>query len=63
VPRQYYEQHRDLSFSHPALTQDYLPAVGQTLLDGLEPAGFLRKVSECFLISRRMQIERWIAIA
>jgi len=27
-------------------TQDSLPAVGQTLLDGLSPAGFLRKVSE-----------------
>jgi hypothetical protein len=27
-------------------TQDSLPAVGQTLLDGLRPAGFLRKGSE-----------------
>jgi hypothetical protein len=31
---------------YPASTQDSLPAVGQTLLDGLLPAGFLRKVSE-----------------
>src|SRR5262249_36919363 len=30
---------------YPAPTQDSLPAVGQTLLDGLLPAGFLRKVS------------------
>ena len=30
----------------PHSTQDSLPAVGQTLLDGLSPAGFLRKVSE-----------------
>ena len=34
---------------YPTTTQDSLPAVGQTLLDGLLPAGFLRKVSECFL--------------
>src|SRR5262249_14242362 len=31
---------------YPVSTQDALPAVGQTLLDGLLPAGFLRKVSE-----------------
>src|SRR5262249_2639930 len=31
---------------YPVSTQDALPAVGQTLLDGLRPAGFLRKVSE-----------------
>src|SRR4029077_17339854 len=31
---------------YPASTQDSLPAVGQTLLDGLPPAEFLRKVSE-----------------
>src|SRR5262245_51621038 len=35
----------------PQSTQDSLPAVGQTLLDGLRPAGFLRKVSECFVTS------------
>jgi hypothetical protein len=33
---------------YPASTQDSLPAVGQTLLDGLLPAGSHRKVSECF---------------
>jgi hypothetical protein len=33
----------------PHSTQDSLPAAGQALLDGLEPAGLLRKVSECFL--------------
>ena len=31
---------------HPNATQDSLPAVGQTLLDGLSPARFLRKVSK-----------------
>ena len=31
---------------HPNTTQDSLPAVGQTLLDGLSPARFLRKVSK-----------------
>ena len=31
---------------YPTTTQDSLPAVGQTLLGGLLPAGFLRKVSE-----------------
>src|SRR6516225_7462648 len=31
----------------PHTTQGSLPAVGQTLLDGLLPAGSLRKVSEC----------------
>ena len=31
---------------YPTPTQDSLPAVGQTLLDGLSPAGSLRKVSE-----------------
>ena len=36
---------------YPATTQDSLPAVGQTLLDGLPPAGFQRKVSERFLTS------------
>ena len=36
---------------YPAATQDSLPAVGQTLLDGLLPAGFHRKVSECFVTS------------
>ena len=35
----------------PATTQDSLPAAGQALPDGLLPAGFLRKVSECFLTS------------
>jgi hypothetical protein len=33
----------------PHSTQDSLPAVGQTLLDGLLPAGLQRKVSECSL--------------
>src|SRR5262245_22756010 len=35
----------------PQPTQDSLPAVGQTLLGGLLPAGFQRKVSECFVTS------------
>src|SRR5262245_37271505 len=35
----------------PQSTQDSLPAVGQTLLGGLLPAGFQRKVSECFVTS------------
>jgi hypothetical protein len=34
---------------YPAPTQDSLPAVGQTLLDGLSPGGLRRKVSGCFL--------------
>src|SRR5262249_725467 len=34
---------------YPDPTQDSLPAAGQALLGGLVPAGFLRKVSECFL--------------
>ena len=34
---------------YPASTQDSLPAAGQALLDGLPPAGFQRKVSECFV--------------
>src|SRR6516225_2233327 len=41
----------------PHTTQDSLPAVGQTLLDGLLPAGFQRKVSECLhllLLSRAL---------
>jgi hypothetical protein len=37
---------------YPASTQDSLPAVGQTLLGGLSPAGLQRKVSECCLTSR-----------
>ena len=36
---------------YPGTTQDSLPAVGQTLLDGLSPARFQRKVSECFVTS------------
>src|SRR5580700_397263 len=36
---------------YPDATQDSLPAVGQTLLDGLLPAGFQRKVSEVLLTS------------
>src|SRR5262249_60621336 len=31
---------------------DSLPAVGQTLLDGLSPAGLQRKVSECVVTLR-----------
>jgi hypothetical protein len=41
----------------PHMTQDSLPAVGQTLLDGLLPAGSQRKVSECLhllLLSRAL---------
>jgi hypothetical protein len=34
---------------YPTATQDSLPAAGQALLDGLLPAGSLRKVSGCFL--------------
>ena len=34
---------------YPTTTQDSLPAGGQTLLDGLLPAWFQRKVSESFL--------------
>jgi hypothetical protein len=33
----------------PGTTQDSLPAVGQTLPDGLLPAGFQQKVSGCIL--------------
>jgi len=36
---------------YPAPTQDSLPAVGQTLLDGLLPAGSQRKVSGVLLTS------------
>jgi hypothetical protein len=36
---------------YPDPTQDSLPAVGQTLLNGLPPAGLRRKVSECFVTS------------
>src|SRR5262245_30010315 len=36
---------------YPASTQDSLPAVGQTLLDGISPARFQRKVSESIVTS------------
>src|SRR5262249_53129768 len=35
----------------PAPARDSLPAVGQTLLGGLSPARFQRKVSECVVTS------------
>jgi hypothetical protein len=36
---------------YPASTQDSLPAAGQTLLDGILPAGLLVKVSELYISS------------